>query len=296
MPEQQIRNEQMPPPSPGLILNQLINPGHEVWERGPGPFVGHQALAADRWRLVLEGGAALSVTRGDAEADQGSGYCSSCAYTHAAGGRAAYAQKLEDLAQLRGRSAAFSIRVKTTTPGAVRPVITADGGVTRVYGPFHAGTGEYQTLEVSAALPLGATSVVVGVEFVASCLAHVDSAVCAAATVAPLYTPVHPTDDLARCKRFYERYAGVPGGAFVVRGTLQGGLNAIGMTVLFATRKAATPTVTRNGTWAVQSCSQPFPQSTRPDGFELTATGTAGAQASFYADSADDTLVAEVNL
>jgi hypothetical protein len=190
--------------------NLLTNGGFEYWQRGTGPFVTNGLLSADRWVFALAGTDTLSVSRDTANVDTGSLACAACTFVLGTGAGVSgltQGQKTTDGAQVRGRTVALSLRVKTSTAGAVRASIGSDGtGAVTVYSSFHTGNGAYQTLSVTATIPADATVVNSGVVFAASCTAYLDNASLVVGSQPANYVPLHPADDLARCLRYYQRW------------------------------------------------------------------------------------------
>jgi len=185
--------------------NLLVNPGFEVWQRGGGPFSGGGVYTADRWSTVLAG-STISVSRSAGNADAGSVFCAQVDYTQAGTGR--LIQQLEDYGQLRGRTAAFAIRVKAGVAAMARPYLWDSVNGFR-FGAYHTGSGAYQTLSIVAPIAAAATGVQVGVVFEASGTAWLDSATLVASSAPAAYQPLHPADDLLRCQRYYYELGGL---------------------------------------------------------------------------------------
>jgi hypothetical protein len=191
-------------------LTLLVNGGLEVWQRGNGPFATNGGFAADRWTLAIVGTDTLSVSRDTTHQDAGSATCAACTFVLGTGaGGTTFYQKLEEAVQLRGRTITASVRVWTATAGAVRVQI-GNQTAAQASSAFHTGNGTYQTLTVSYTVAAGDTSIVVGVYFAASTTAYVDNVTLVIGAVAMDYAPLTPADDLARCLRYYQRWA--PGG------------------------------------------------------------------------------------
>lgn len=236
----QVTNQQ-------AVTNLLTNPGFDTWARGVGPFTANGAYTADRWQLNLGASSTISVSRDTANADAGSVYCLAATYTHVS---VTYLnQALENYQELRGRTVTASLRVKTTTPGAVR--VRLNTGVTTADSAFHTGGGTHETLAVSIAVPTNATYLYVQVSFAASCTAYLDSAVLVAAAAAPPYSPLHPVDNLARCQRYYYEIGGLDGNEVVA--TMMYFAGAARGALQFPVEMATAPTVTISvaGDWAV---------------------------------------------
>jgi hypothetical protein len=273
--------------------NLLTNGGMEVDQRG-GTVTASGAYAHDRWLLTLGGTSTISVTDETTLVDTGSGHAMKAIYTHGTA-VSTISQKLEGLAELKGRVLSLGIRVKVATANAVRPWISTDGGTTKTYGSYHTGGDTYEALKVeNVAVAAGATSVMVGLELAASTTVYVDNAMLVIGSVACDYQWVHPHDDMDRCQRYYEVHGGVADGSVAYYGNAPGN-NVQGFGRSFAVRKAVIPTMTKGGTWTVSNCGQPTAGGASVDGYFLSAGGTAAGNMVFSPNSADDTIIAEAN-
>jgi hypothetical protein len=219
--------------------NLLTNPGLEIWQRGSGPFAANGLPAADRWSLSIVAGT-LSVTRDAANADAGSAFCAALA---AGGSPNAYlVQKLEDYLQLRGRTITFAARVRASAVNAAR-VGLFDSVNGWTYSGYHSGSGAYETLTVTAAVPPASTGVTAAVNVVLAGTVYADAAVLAVGTVAPPYSPLHPADEWERCLRYYQEIGGLDPNEFVGSGYA---VSTTGAQVIirYVTEMALAPTVT----------------------------------------------------
>jgi hypothetical protein len=194
--------------APVATQNLLVNPGVEIWQRSTGPFTTSGVRNADGWYFSNGASSTHTLSRNSANADAttGSVYCARIIYTHVTGA-SLYAQALEQYAQLRGRTVTFTARVRSSVAGAARLGIT--DSVATAFGAYHTGGGAYETLSLTATVNAGTTSLVVAVWLGASGTYDVDSAVLVADTIAPTYAPLHPTEEWARCQRYYREYGGL---------------------------------------------------------------------------------------
>jgi hypothetical protein len=242
--------------APVAQQNLLTNGGFEVWQRGAGPFTGASGFCADRWQRAQGAGSTLSVSRDSAGVDAGSQYCLAATYTHAA--QSFVYQNLPELVpQVIGRTVTLTVRVRVGTASAVRLAIETRGtGAGFTYSGYHSGGGAYETLTVTRAVPAGATFLFVYAYLDASCTAYLDSAVLAVGGVAPPYVPLHATDDLARCQRYYWEAGGLSTNEFVCVMQAISTTAAIGV-ILFPVEMAVTPivTVSAPGDWALLSAA-----------------------------------------
>jgi len=218
--------------------NLLTNGGFEIWQRGNGPITIGGQYAADRWGNGFTGTDSLSISRDTSNADTafGSTSCAVCAFTLGNGAGVSSINQAVKEAQLANRLVTLSIRVRTSTPNAVRAAM--HNGTAWTYGTVHSGSGTYETLTVTIT---GTASIFVGVSFTASCTAYVDNAMLVVGSQPANYVPLHPADDLSRCLRYYE----VDSGTSVPIGTAQAyGTGAFQLMVRFRAIKAVVPTVT----------------------------------------------------
>ncbi len=272
--------------------NLLTNGGFDIWQRGNGPFTATNAYTADRWQIVLGGTSTISVSKDTTNQDAGSSACLAATYTHNAA--SSIQQKLEELAQLKTRSISLGVRVKASVDSSVRAWISTDGGTTKTYSGYHSGGGTYETLKVeNISVPTGATAVQVGVELAASGTYYLDNGMLVVGSVAADYVPMHPADEWERCQRYYERHGF--GTVAVPRVTgYQAAGGPIGQTVVLV-RKAAVPTVTVVGTFAVTNCGQPSVQSVTQCGYWIAISANAAGTVDFYANDSSTGVIAEAN-
>src|SRR5215472_11240200 len=234
--------------------NVLVNPGLEVWQRGAGPFTGTvNAYCADRWFSSVSGTDTVSVSQNTPNADSpSSSSCAAITYTRGTGPGLQFLQAINqnDTWALHNRPVALSIRVKTTTANAIRPAISPDGGNTWTYGNYHSGSGNYETLTVTLTVTGNAF---VGLYITASCTAYVDNASLVAGSQPANYVPLHPADDLARCKRYYQRWDSASNASMMYVGGMVYGANVFYVSVPTQAEMAVTPTITNSGPTGFQA-------------------------------------------
>jgi len=222
--------------------NLLTNGGFEIWQRGNGPFI--SGTTADMWSMYYDGGDTLSVSK-DGGADKHSLYSLKATYTRSTGVNASIYQIIKSTeCSLRQATITLSVRVLCTTGNAVRASITTDGaGGTTVLSPFNVVSGGFQTLSVTATVPIDATYVQVKVQCLASCTAYLDNAMLVVGSVPADYAPLHPADDLARCLRYYESSGATSTQTLLSGFAVWGTTGATGQWSYKAV-KAVTPTIT----------------------------------------------------
>ena len=225
--------------------NQLTNPGFEVWSRGNGPFTGTN-FSADRWAGSPQGTDTLSVSKDTTNVDTSSGSLAAAACTFTLGTGAGATQLYQTLKpsegnQLSNRTISLSVRVRTSTANAVR--LGVFNGSATTYSAYHTGDGTWQTLTITVTVVNAAAAVNVGVYFAASCTAYVDNACLVVGSQAANYVPLHPAEDLARCLRYYQRFANSASGAYMAQGQAFSATQAMVASPLKAPF-AVTPTLT----------------------------------------------------
>jgi hypothetical protein len=234
-------------------LNLLVNGGMEIWQRGNGPFTTIGAWTADRWVLAPGGASTMSASRDTANVDASSQYCLALTYTHSA--ESSFYQPTDPLLayQLRGKSVTFSARVRCSVANAVR--LALNDGVSNTLGSFHSGGGAYETLTLTKTFATTGATGSAQFDLMASCTAYVDNAMLVVGSVAADYAPLHPADDLARCLRYYRRYAATST-IGIGLGQAISAVNAVHH-FLMSPRTAVTPTATVSapGDWWATAAS-----------------------------------------
>ena len=268
----------------------LVNGGMEVWQRGAGAFTAGSAYSADRWQ-VNPGTGATSVTQETTTIDSLSSTSAKLVNTAGASQTPEFYQKVEHWAALKGQEISCSVRVNQGAASGLR--VRLHDGVSFTDGSTSATTGSWITLTCTKTLSASATTLVVYVATLVSGTYYVDNAMLTIGPDPAPYRPLHPQEELARCQRYYEVHGGVNAALST------GGYQAAGATsycyIGYATAKAGTPTVTKNGTWAVTNCGQPGTTGASPAGYSLSTVVTALGAYSFGANSTDDTVTHEIN-
>ncbi len=141
--------------------NLLQNGSFDRWQRGPGPFTEDEETTADGWDIALWGGSPVSVSRNATDVEWNRRYSLQIDYEHKKTSPSYVRQVFRDPSHLTGKTLAFSVRIKTSTPRAVRLGIThAIGGVGAgtSWSVSHLGDGQWQTLTVTHAIPASQVS------------------------------------------------------------------------------------------------------------------------------------------
>lgn len=265
----------------------LVNGGFEVWQRGAGGFTANAAYTADRWQLSVVGGT-NTITQETTTVDGSATSLKMVAGSATSG----ITQKLEDFKGLRGKTLSFSIRVNQSVASGCRPEIGQDSGATTA--TTSATTGSFVTLTVTAAIASNATFINITANFIVAGTYYLDNAMLVIGPAPAPYQPLHPQEDLARCQRYYEVHGGVAT-AYPDLQMRAGAAEALHHSYSFNVTKGGTPTVTKNGTWAVSNCGQPSVVGLTVNGYTLSATATGAGLMAFNPNSADDQIVAEFN-
>lgn len=185
----------------GRAVNQCINGGFDVWQRGNGAFTTTNAYGPDRWQLSIGASSTMSVSRDSTNMDVGSAYCAAITYTHT---NTSYLQQIagNDHLALKGRTVSFSIRVKTSVANKIRATIQVSGG-TRSYSAYHTGSGAYETLRVTATLSTDSTCNI-GVSLEGTGTYYVDNAMLVDGSTAIDFVPTPAGPDLDACMRYMQ--------------------------------------------------------------------------------------------
>ncbi len=249
-------------------INQLINPGFEIWQRGTGPFTANNAYAADRWQLTVAT-STVSVSRETANVKD-SLYSAAITYTHSGGGSVTLRQILEDIARYKGRVVTYSKWIKSSVVGTVK--LRINDGTNNYDSPYNTSIG-WELLTITAFIPTSATVLTAMLRFdVASCVCYADNGVLVISPTPADFTPFDPPIDLMRCQRYYQ--ISNFSNAFIVQQHAGAGV-ALYFWTPFAVEMGGVPTMTKVGTFTVTNCGQPSVYSGDKRGFGWTFTVTA---------------------
>lgn len=296
----------------GGNANLLTNGGFEIWQRGS---TGFTLFTADRWQIathdtpVLSGGvlthhiSGIGVTQesGSGNIKTNSKYALKGAVVLNSTGNINYTRLLQRIVisdnwqGLLGQTLSFRISVKlgAAVNDACSAFVTTDGtGGTSNYSSYHGYNTSYEDLDViNITVPSDATYIDVGIAFSADCTAYLDNAMLTVGATAQPFAPLHPTEEIQRCQRYYEVFAPEMISYGYSGGVLQ-------FTYGFACDKAATPILSKFGTWTVSNCSQPSTGSragTEQRSCIVGAVVTTTGYTYFFPTDATCYLVAEAN-
>lgn len=277
------------------LYNLLTNPGFEIWQRGAGAFT-TAVYCADRWRIIDITAGTISVAREGTDVDTGSSY--SLSIVGAGGGIKTVGQYIEMgvVSLIAGRAVTFSVRVKTATASAIRLRLEDSTGGT--YGSYHTGGGGWETLTVTRTIGATTTMPICYIYMDTNATAYIDNATLVIGSTAQAYYPLHPADEWERCERYYEVSDAVNGTPFWQDYFSAAELHSWGG--FFATKKAAVPTATKSGTWALSGVgAQPvlnpggIAQGTKS--FSIGCTSSGAGTGGFNPNGTDDILTFEAN-
>jgi hypothetical protein len=274
----------------GAHRNLLTNGGFEVWQRGAGAFTTNLAYTADRWQYVLSLGTA-SITQETSITDASASALKVVCTTGGANDR--LRQKVENAFDFRGRPCAVAVRVRQGAANAV--TVGLDDGVSVVStSATSATTGAYVTLWTTLAVAASATQLYVNLNIPVAGTHYFDNAMLVMGPSPAPFQPEHQQQDVARCQRYYEVHGGASGAPYV---NVYGAAGAVfaGVSQPLMVLKGGTPTVTKNGTWAVTNCGQPAVSNPTASGYVLSTTVTALGMFSYSPNSTDDTITIEWN-
>lgn len=153
--------------TPASFYNLVVNGGLEVWTAGAGPFTADGDQIADTWFISIGAGSSISVTQDSTNQDiRYSEFCAKAVYSHVA--ETTFFHRIRG--PFVGSPIAVSVRVKTSTPNAVRIKIESE------YSSYHTGSGLYETL----ILPVKSspTSLYCEIAFNASGTFYIDNIMC----------------------------------------------------------------------------------------------------------------------
>jgi hypothetical protein len=221
-------------------LNLLTNGGFEIWQRGNGPFTTYLSYGPDRWIVQQTAPDTLSVSKNTASPDVGSGACCAVSFTKNGAGPTMLRQRIEDFANLKGRTITFSVRVQCGAVGQARVTIQDSAAFTT--SANNTGVGTYETLSVTRTIGATSTSLDVYIEFLVTGSVLLDNAMLVVGSVPADYAPLHPADDLARCLRYYENMT-YGQNTYLAAAQVFNTTQAAGA-LKFSTQKAVAPTIT----------------------------------------------------
>jgi len=195
-------------------VNLLTNGGFEVFQRGR-YNTNAATFLVDRWWCDFDGSyAGVGFGNNTNPANGLVGGSQICVYMTGqgptVGARMRTWQRLENRAQLAGRTLTFACDVWADKPNEARIDISDNvGGNT--FSPYHPGDAQWHRLSVTATISPSMTDLVVELDYYTTGLggyfyAYYDNATLVDGTVAADYHPLTAQEDLARCLRYYQRW------------------------------------------------------------------------------------------
>lgn len=265
MTKQLVRNQDLA--SDVFRRNLAVNGNLENWQRGNGPFTVAGAYGPDRWVLEIIGTGAISVSKDLTNNDVVGLACAALTITGAdaptGNNYASLYQKVEVGPELRGKYATFSARIRgsvahSTTYTGVAIFIYTLGAVNNV-GPFiyGSGSGTYETMSTTFLIPVNCTAIDIYVRAFSNGTYYLDNVTLVPGQIALDYQPLHPDEDVARCKRYYNWTGDANDGSVAITGWA-GDASAYWWPLgWFPSEMPVTPTMTKVGTWGATNCGQP---------------------------------------
>lgn len=304
--------------------NLLVNGGFENWQRGTS-FSTSGQWAADRWQLSIGGSSTITISRATAAESGSGGYAVVGAYTHGAAGNYAYLEQsltTEILPQIKGKTVSLSVRAYggvNYAPGCAQVALTSSGAASNIDARGTMTTVGPQTLTATATVPSDATGLVIRLFWVnISSTTYWDNASLVVGSVPAAadpqgWQPMHPADDLARCKRYYQRWQSGQGNTYLGVGSAQSATVGYAMFGPWPVTLAVTPTLTISAaadfvvvnkslatSWPVTGVTMPVPYASLAGPILLsmtigTSSLTPGDQIYFVANTTTAWLALEAN-
>lgn len=239
------------------VPNILVNGGMEVWQRGTSfsPVTASE-LCADKWQSNHNGAPTINVTRESATANIDSVDNYSLKYDVTAIGTSTIARLLQEFSlpqKHRGKQITITARIKSDSDH-VNMMVRAAGAST--LSNYHTGGGAFETLTLTHTIPSSQTGVfqlAIGFNGIEGGLlpevstTYIDSVMCVMGDQALPFTPEDPQQELARCKRYYQRMGGLATAEFIASGYAYT-VNDADFVIRLPVEMAGTPTVTVIGT------------------------------------------------
>jgi hypothetical protein len=279
---------------PGLRENALVNPSHEIWQRGTAFDTDvADGYTSDGWQAVHGGLTRVQVAKDTSTVETGGGEASAQITVSGYTADSFFFQRIENPKHFRSRQVVFAMRVKTNVANKLRLQVATDTEVGT--SAYHSGSGNWELLTATVLLT-GPTVIDCYVRLEGNLVAHVDQAVFCVGKSAT-FTPMHPADDLARCQRYYELHGNTNSvGQMAAHGVATAASQTFSRWVQYHVQKGGLPTLTKNGTWVANNCTQPATANGTLNGYSMYADSSAAGAMSFYTNGLDDTVTSEWNV
>lgn len=290
LPSQSVTNAMLNADVPrGTANNLLTNGGFEIWQRGAGPFAVNGAYTADRWKLIVGPPSTVSVTRISSTIGLPA-YSMQVVYAHGPGS-AQIVQYIEEHARYSQSTVSARVRVKSTVAGTVFLRVQDDTGSTD--SAFNVGVG-LETLSVTRTV-LNANLRVIVCITTDSCTVEINDATLVWGAVPADYVPLHPTEEMARCQRYYRVLMGHNGAAVLSFTCYADNARNYFWHLPHPTKMAvAAPSATKVGTWALANVGSSSLRCT-DDMLLAIITATGAGHVEMQPNSADDLITVEAN-
>src|SRR5215471_12238632 len=276
----------------------LTNGGFEVWQRGNNPPL--NGYTADRWNSSAGTSASVSISKDTTNVDVGSGACAAFGVSNPGTTPTLLAGQTVELGAWRGLTYTWSMRIKSdaATTGVLQMIAFDADGTTQLASLTLNTTTTYQTYSLTFTSAATGNKISCNLRTVPNQGAgrshYVDNAMLVVGSQAADYVPMHPADDLARCLRYYETLGGAANTIHVRAYAGDVNITTFGP-IVFAAKKAVTPTLTKVGTWTVSGCGQPVFDSPTLGTARLSTTPTGTGVFAYFTPDATCYLTIEAN-
>jgi len=213
MPTPLLTNRQLGPDV--ARANLLTNGGFEIFQRSGTITVSagsNNSISADHWQTSVMGGSTTLAASKETSV-VGTGSLASLKLVATFDGTniafLRHWMKAGEGNQVIGRQFSAAIDVYASVTNAVNIRLASDGtGSQDLRTARNTLANTWQRLTLTITTPSNATYIIFDVEVNVSCTAYVDNATLVVGSQPSNYVPMHPTDELLRCLRYYETLTG----------------------------------------------------------------------------------------
>ncbi len=271
------------------LPNHLVNGGFEVWQRGDGPFQNNGTFTCDRWRIDIGAGTAgMDIHK--VGSNVGFGYAASVSANLGDGSSTFHFSQPfagNDIpSKFANKILTFSAKVQSNAVNTVcvyiQPVAQSIPGGYTFYRSRYNTTTANTLMTITALIPWDVTTFYVGIEIAhTSAVVQIDDATLVDGSISGDFHSLQPSEDLARCMRYYEIIADGGNGAWTY-----GGYNSAGASffsyIPYKVTKGGNASITVGGAWGCINCNQPtVPGYNLQRGFRMDAVIVATGYAYF---------------
>ena len=289
--------------------NAVINGGMDIWQRGTS-VAGTGWIAADRW---FQASANITNARETTIVPTGFQYSMKGSITSGTSAPQ-WGQTIETANAIRfaGKTVTLSAFIATSDSSTaylrIDYATTTDEAITGTYTVLG-----YSTPSATSSMPSNPQSLTLTVPsnaktlriYIGSGNGIASGGWCAATGVqleaGSVATPFSRAGgtiqgELAACQRYYQVIGGTGSQYPLVGGYAAANNNQLRWPIQYIVTPRTTPTVTKNGTWALGNASGPTISMVGAAGFSLEITALGAGMAYAYPDSTDDTVTISAEL